>query len=100
VKSVCAKHLGAKNRDVLGQFLAEAICLTVIGGIIGVLCGIGVTWLAIQAIASVQDGWTFSVSTSGVMLGFFVSAGVGILFGYAPAKQASKLRPIEALRRD
>lgn len=94
------KALGAKNRDVLGQFLAEAICLTVIGGIIGVLCGIGVTWLAIQAIASVQDGWTFSVSTSGVMLGFFVSAGVGILFGYAPAKQASKLRPIEALRRD
>lgn len=94
------KALGAKNRDVLGQFLAEAICLTAVGGLIGVVCGIGVTWLAIQAIATVQAGWTFGVSMNGIFLGFFVSTGVGILFGYAPAKQASRLRPIEALRRD
>lgn len=94
------KALGARDTDVLGQFLAEAVVLTVVGGMIGVLLGIGVTWLAIKAIASVQAGWTFGVSTNGILLGFFVSAGVGILFGYAPAKSASKLRPIEALRRD
>lgn len=94
------KALGAKNRDVLGQFLMEAVVLTALSGIVGVVLGIGATWLAIKGISNVQDGWTFSVSTNGILLGFFVSAGVGILFGYAPAKQASKLRPIEALRKD
>lgn len=94
------KALGAKDRDVLGQFLAEAVFLTGVGGVFGVLVGIGITYLAISIISQFQEGWTFSVSVQGILLGFGVSAFVGVLFGYAPAKQASRLRPIEALRKD
>lgn len=94
------KALGARQRDVLGQFLAEAIFLTGVGGAIGVLVGIGITYLAITAIGQFQSGWTFSISLTGILLGFGVSTMVGLVFGYAPAKRASELRPIEALRKD
>ena len=87
------KAIGAKKRDINKQFLIEAIMLTFIGGVIGVILGwlisFGVTYLGIlQA----------SVSLSSVLLAFGVSAGIGIVFGYYPARRAANLNPIDALR--
>lgn len=94
------KAIGARRADVLSQFLAEAVFLTTLGGVIGVLLGIGLTWLAIVIISSFQEGWTFEVSLRGVFLGVIVSSAIGLLFGYAPARKAASLRPIEALRKE
>lgn len=94
------KSLGARSRDVLAQFLIEAIVLTGVGGLIGVLLGIGFSYLAILAISTVQSGWSFAISTTGMALGFFVSTTIGVIFGFAPARKASLLNPIEALRKE
>lgn len=94
------KSLGARSRDVLAQFLIEAIVLTGLGGLIGILLGILFSWFAIVAISSFMSGWSFSISTTGMALGFFVSATIGVIFGYAPARKASNLNPIEALRKE
>lgn len=94
------KSIGAKRADILGQFLVEAVMLTTLGGCIGILLGIGLTWLAIQIISSFQSGWTFCVSGSGVVLGLTVSTVIGIVFGFAPARRAAALSPIEALRQE
>ncbi len=94
------KSLGAKSRDILGQFLFEAIMLTGAGGLIGVLLGIAFSWIAITIISNFQSGWSFALSGTGIALGFFVSATIGIIFGFAPARQASFLNPIEALRKE
>lgn len=94
------KAIGATNGQVLNQFLAEAVMLTLGGGIGGVLLGTGAAWLAIQIITQYQDGWQFMVSTNGIIFGVVVSTAVGLLFGYAPAKSAAKLDPIVALRKN
>ena len=94
------KSIGARRGDILGQFLVEAVVLTTLGGIIGIILGIGLTWLAIAAISSFQSGWTFGISSKGVILGLGVSTAIGIVFGYAPARSASALSPIEALRHE
>jgi putative ABC transport system permease protein len=92
------KAIGAHAHDILGQFLWEAIMLTAIAGAIGVILGISAAWLAIQAISTFQTGWTFVIPWSGAAIGFGVSAAIGIVFGYFPARRAAKLNPIEALR--
>ena len=92
------KALGARQGDVLGQFLTEAMILTGAGGLAGILTGVAMTWLAVQVILQFQEGWSFSVSMNGLILGASVSTLVGVLFGYAPARRAAKLNPIEALR--
>lgn len=94
------KAIGAKAFDVLGQFLAEAIMLTVCAGSIGILAGTAFAWIAIRVISSFQSGWTFDVPWNGALIGFAVSAAVGIVFGYFPARRAAKLNPIEALRHE
>ncbi|MGB9598542.1 MAG: ABC transporter permease, partial [Minisyncoccales bacterium] len=87
------KAIGAKERDISLQFLVESVTLTFIGGIIGILLG-GAISILISKIA----GITTTVSLFSIMLSFGVSALVGIVFGYYPARRASKLNPIEALR--
>jgi len=87
------KAIGAKKRDINKQFLIEAVMLTFIGGIIGVLLGWGIS-LALSLLGIVQA----QVSLSSVLLAFGVSALIGIVFGYYPAQHASKLNPIDALR--
>ena len=87
------KAIGAKNRDILLQFLIEAIVLSGLGGIIGVAMGIG----AAQAIAKWTQFLTFT-KLSSILLALFFSAAVGIFFGYYPARRAALLAPIEALR--
>jgi putative ABC transport system permease protein len=85
--------VGANGRDVLTQFLIEAIVLALVGGLLGVTLGIaGAAGLAMLA------KWPIVVSPGIVLLAFAVSAGVGVFFGYYPALKASRLDPIEALR--
>jgi len=92
------KALGAKSADVLGQFLAEAIAVTSVGGLVGIIFGVLLSWLTIQILNALQGGWTFQLSLGSIALAFSVSAIIGIVFGYTPARRASKLSPIEALR--
>lgn len=87
--------LGARRRDILIQFLIEAIVLCLLGGIIGMALGIGGAFL-ISALAK----WPPLVSWTTVLLAFSFSAAIGIIFGILPANQAANLDPIEALRRD
>ncbi|MFH1077980.1 MAG: ABC transporter permease [Patescibacteria group bacterium] len=92
------KAIGAKSRDVLAQFLMEAVLLTVIAGAIGVVLGVLMSWAGLSALSAYQTGWTFEMPWNAMLLGFTVSAAIGIVFGYFPAQGAAKLNPIEALR--
>jgi putative ABC transport system permease protein len=85
--------IGAKTRDILTQFLVEAITLSIAGGIAGIILGIGASTL-ISRLA----GWATTVGPGAVLLAVFFSALVGISFGYYPARKAAYLDPIEALR--
>jgi len=87
------KAIGAKKSDISRQFLVEAVMLTFIGGIIGIFIG----WLISLAISKF-GGINTSISLFSVVLAFGVSGAIGIIFGYYPARRASKLNPIEALR--
>jgi putative ABC transport system permease protein len=87
------KAIGAKERDISTQFLAEAVALTVIGGIIGIALGWVVAYLV-----NLSGLIATSVSLYSILLAFGVSAAIGIVFGYYPARRAALLNPIEALR--
>ncbi len=87
------KAIGAKAKDIMKQFLIESVVLTVSGGVIGIILGISIAF-----VLSLAAGWTTKVSVSAVLLSTVFSVGVGIIFGLWPARQASKLNPIEALR--
>ncbi len=87
------KAIGAKKTDITLQFLAESVMLTFTGGITGIILG----WLGALGI-SYFTGITTSVSIPYILLAFFVSAAIGIVFGYYPARRAAGLNPIEALR--
>jgi putative ABC transport system permease protein len=85
--------IGAHGNDVLLQFLIEAIILSCLGGLLGILMGVGSALLI-----SNYAGWPVLVSTESVLLAFGVSAAIGIFFGYYPARKASQMDPIDALR--
>jgi putative ABC transport system permease protein len=85
--------VGAKGNDILLQFLIEAVTLSAIGGTIGILLGVGGS----RFIAT-QMNWPTLTSTSSVVSAFVFSAGVGVFFGFYPARKASQLDPIDALR--
>ncbi|MFC4589029.1 ABC transporter permease [Sphaerisporangium corydalis] len=87
------KALGARQRDVLGQFLIEAVLLTTIGGVLGILLGVGGS-LLIQAVSPVPAAITWW----SIALAFGVSVAVGVFFGVAPARRAARLDPVIALR--
>jgi len=93
------KALGARRSDIKRQFLYEAIILTGIGGIIGIIIGATISFLASIGLAAYVDpNWRFVFPISAALLGVGVSAGVGLLFGIYPASQAAKKSPIEALK--
>jgi len=87
------KAIGAKDENILTQFLIEALVLTVVGGTIGIILGAGVAFIAAKVMQI-----PFIIKSSSILLSFGVSAGVGIIFGYYPAQKAAKLNPIDALR--
>jgi putative ABC transport system permease protein len=87
------KAIGAKARDINRQFLVEAVALTFIGGLIGIMLGWSISF-GISYFGVLQT----TVSVSSILLAFGVSAAIGIVFGYYPARRASRLNPIEALR--
>lgn len=95
------KAVGARNKDILNQFLLESIALTLIGGIIGFIGGISISFIVAIILSSVLNmSWGFVVPISAVVLAFGVAAIVGLAFGIYPAKKAAKLNPIEALRHE
>ncbi len=87
------KSIGAKPLNILLQFLTEAITLSLMGGIIGVLVG----YLA-SMVVSMQNGWSLIISAQAVGLSFCAATAVGMFFGWYPARKAARLNPIEALR--
>jgi putative ABC transport system permease protein len=89
------KAIGAKNKDISLQFLLEAIVITFVGGFFGVILGLLVSY-AVSSFANIAT----TVAPSAVLLSFGVSALIGIVFGYYPARRASLLNPIEALRHE
>ena len=92
--------VGARASDILRQFLVEAILLSCVGGMIGFLLGVGASVGLVTLINSFTSGtkWTHEVSITAGVVAFFFAAAVGVFFGYYPARRASRLDPIEALR--
>lgn len=92
--------VGARAGDILKQFLIEAVLLSCAGGVIGFLLGIAASYGLVEAINSYTSGtkWTHEISFVAGVVAFIFAAIVGVFFGYYPARQASKLDPIDALR--
>jgi len=88
------KALGARRRDIVRQFLFEAMTLTFMGGILGVVLSVGISQIIMLLVPSLPA----SIPTWAVVSGLTVSIGVGLLFGVWPARKASRLDPIECLR--
>jgi putative ABC transport system permease protein len=87
------KAIGARGRDILAQFLVEALTLSLLGGLIGIAVGLGVS-----AVIGQLAGWGFSFSPTTVAAAVLFSLAVGVVFGVWPARQAARLDPINALR--
>jgi putative ABC transport system permease protein len=85
--------VGAHGSDILTQFLIEAVTLSSVGGVIGIICGIGAS-----KVLSAYAHWPTLISISSIAIAFLFSAAVGIFFGFYPARKAAALDPIEALR--
>ena len=95
------KALGAKERYILRQFVIEAAVTSAIGGVLGIALGYGLSNVATTVITvALQTAITVAPSVGAVVLAFGISAAIGILFGYLPAKKAANLNPIDALRYD
>ena len=87
--------VGARRRDILLQFLLEALLLCVLGGLAGALLGVGGSWLV-----SDLAGMTVVVTGAAIALSFLFAAGIGVFFGFYPARKAALLKPVEALRHE
>jgi putative ABC transport system permease protein len=85
--------VGARSRDILTQFLVEAMTLSLIGGVIGVAFGLAGSW----AVAYLAQ-WDTMIRPEAILIAFAFAGGVGVFFGFYPARKASRLDPIEALR--
>jgi putative ABC transport system permease protein len=87
------KAMGATRTNIMMQFLVEAMALCLLGGLVGILLGVG-----ISVLMTVFIGWETHVSLTAIAIAFAFSAGIGLFFGIWPARKAARLDPIEALR--
>ena len=87
------RAIGARQSDIVRQFLTEAVLISIVGGLIGILFG-----FTLSRVIAAAAGWSTVVTTSSIAVAFGVSCGIGLLFGIYPAVQAAKLDPIEAIR--
>jgi putative ABC transport system permease protein len=85
--------IGARRRDILLQFLLEALIICIVGGLVGVIIGVGGAWLVSSTAEMVVV-----VTVWSILLSFAFSAAIGVFFGYYPARRAALLKPVEALR--
>jgi len=92
------KAIGAKNFQIMMQFLIEAVTITFISGIIGIILGVLISWAITSIVTMMGYKWDLVISLSSIFLASFVSILIGIVFGVVPARKASRLNPIEALR--
>ena len=94
------KAIGARTRHIIVQFLAESVFITLIGGIIGITIGILISLLASIVINASGYSWKFIISPSSIIIGTSISVLIGIVFGIYPARKASRISPMEALRHE
>ena len=96
------KAMGAKERVILAQFVTEAATTSALGGVLGIVLGYMISGVANQVLPMFLDGESIAVAPSvdAALVAFAISVGIGILFGYLPARRAARLNPIEALRYD
>ena len=94
------KALGARSKDILYEFLIEAVLLTIIGGIIGIIGGSLFSYLIAKYAQSTGLAWKFVVPIWGVVVSVSVSMIIGVIFGVFPARNAARLDPIVALNRE
>lgn len=92
------KALGAKPAAIRTQFLSEALIITFIGGLVGVIAGILFAWLLSVGVQAAGYDWQFVLSLKALLFAFAIPVGIGLIFGYAPANKAARLSPIDALR--
>lgn len=92
------KAIGAKNADITRQFLIETMTITFLSGVIGIILGSLLLFLVSVIVTAMGYYWPLIISLLSIFLGCLVSIGIGLVFGIAPARQASMLNPIEALR--
>jgi ABC-type antimicrobial peptide transport system permease subunit len=92
------KALGATSRNILWQFLWEAVVITLFGGIIGIVLGVGFSVMSTVAAKLAGFSWPLTISGLAIITSFLLSALVGLVFGVYPARTAAKLSPVDALR--
>ncbi len=92
------KAVGARTRHIITQFLSESVFITLVGGTIGIIIGILISFLASLVINALGYSWQFIISLSSIIVGTFISVLIGIIFGIYPARKASQISPMEALR--
>ncbi len=92
------KAVGATNFDITLQFLVETVFITFVSGAIGIILGILISWIVAVVAQALDYSWPLIISPWSIFLGSFVSISVGLIFGIVPARKASELHPIEALR--
>jgi putative ABC transport system permease protein len=93
------RAIGATQKDILWQFLFESVVLTVLGGIIGIILGLILSFIGGLLISKIlQVEWLFFLPFSAMIIAFFISVLIGLVFGLYPARKAADLNPIEALR--
>jgi putative ABC transport system permease protein len=87
------RAIGARQADIVRQFLTEAVMISIVGGLIGIAFG-----FSLSKIIAAAAGWSTVVTADSIAVAFGVSVGIGLVFGIYPAVQAAKLDPVEAMR--
>jgi len=92
------KAVGARNSEIVSQFLIESATIASLGGIIGIIFGVFLALVASIIIQALDYYWPLIISPASILVAFGVSALIGIIFGIYPARKASRISPMEALR--